>query len=152
MKTIGSDLKRLFGKEGATLFSEAVGFFNKGEFWESHEVFEDVWRMQKGDVKKLAQGFVQAAAAFSYVKLRRYESIIYLFDKSVEKLRAAVYLLPEVHVNRLVQAILTAKAEVQRLGESGLENFDPALYPQIEFSHRRSQRQTTVGTKRRRIQ
>lgn len=126
-------IEKLFGKESARFF-EAIELFNKGEFWESHEVFEDVWRMQEGEVKKLTQGFIQAAAGFSFIRLKRYESVIYLFDKSVEKLRLTAHLIPEVHVDRLVKAIGVSKVEVQRLGKEGLERFDPALYPRIELS------------------
>lgn len=124
--------RTLFGIKGKTLFTKGVDLFNAGKFWEAHETFEDLWRRQKGDVKRLVQGFVQSAAAFSYIERRRYESILYLFDKSVEKLAATSHLLPGVNIQHLVDSMKDAKEEVARLGETNLEKFDPSLYPSIK--------------------
>lgn len=121
----------IFGKEGAPLFLKGVKLFNEGKHWEAHELFEDVWRLQEGDAKKLAQGFVQMAAAFSYIRKKRFESIIYLFDKSSEKLIATMHLLPESNIPHLVDVMNRAKGEVQRLGEAKLDEFPPSLYPII---------------------
>lgn len=143
-----SDLQKSLGKEGSRLLLKAVALFNKGKFWESHEVFEDLWRSQEGELKKFAQALVQAAAAFSYIKLKRYQSILYLFDKSAEKLEVTQHLLPELEVGILIVALQRAKAEVERLGEAGLRNFDAVLYPRIEVSISRSHRKTSVRTER----
>lgn len=121
----------IFGKEGATLFLKGVKLFNAGKHWEAHEEFEDVWRLQEGEAKKLAQGFVQMAAAFSYIRKKRFESIIYLFDKSSEKLTATMHLLPESNIPHLVDAMAGARNEVHRLGEANLGEFPPSLYPII---------------------
>ncbi len=148
---ITSDLQRSIGEEESKLLLEAIALFNMGKFWESHEVFEDLWRSEQGELKKFAQGLVQAAAAFSYIKLRRYESILYLFDKSREKLQATIHLLPGLRMNLLIQAIGRAKAAVQRIGEGGLERFDPALFPRISFSGRSSRGRKSKGIKGKRI-
>ena len=126
-------IQRVFGKKISKQFLTAIDLFNKRLFWEAHEVFEDVWRLQEGDVKKLAQGFVQAAAAFSYIEKRRYESILYLFDKSIEKLSSTIDILPGVNINDLIEAMKKAKQEAQRHGESELEKFDSSLYPSIKI-------------------
>jgi len=127
-----------FGAKAGALFREGIRLFNRGQFWEAHETFEDVWRGQEGDAKKLAQGFVQAAAALSYIEKRRYRSVLYLFDKSVEKLSATSQLLPRVNIPQLIDAIKIGKAEIERLGEAGLDRFDSSLYPRIVVAPLRS--------------
>jgi hypothetical protein len=124
-------LSKIFGEEGTVLFLKGVELFNSGSHWEAHEVFEDVWRVQTGDAKKLAQGFVQLAAAFSYIKKQRYDSILYLFDKSAEKFAATPHLLPGATIPQLVDAIKVARAEVERMGAAGLDKFSQSLYPHI---------------------
>lgn len=129
-----SNLEKLFGTRGSSLFLKGVKLFNAGKHWEAHEVFEDVWRIQEGDAKRLAQGFVQMAAAFAYIKKRRLESIFYLFDKSSEKFTLTGHLLPQVNITELIDAMSAAKREVEQLGEEGLEKFQSSLYPRIIHS------------------
>jgi hypothetical protein len=129
-------LRSLFGEAAAGLFLEGVTLFNSGHHWEAHEVFEDLWRLQEGEKKKFAQAFVQMAAGFSYIKKQRYESILYLFDKSIEKFAATSHLLPHTNISQLVDAMRTAKEEVRRLGETGLGKFSSSLYPRIAIASR----------------
>lgn len=66
-------------------FREGVNLFNEGYHWEAHEAWEDVWRDQEGDAKTFVQGFVQMAAAYSFLKQGKAGSARYLFEKAVEK-------------------------------------------------------------------
>jgi uncharacterized protein len=43
-----------------------VELFNRGEFFEAHEVLEDVWRAAPTEQKKFLQGLVQLAVAFHH--------------------------------------------------------------------------------------
>ena len=43
-----------------------IDLFNRGEFFEAHEVLEDVWRAAPHDYKKFLQGIVQLAVAFHH--------------------------------------------------------------------------------------
>lgn len=137
----------LFGKREEKLFLEGIRLFNDRKFWEAHETFEDVWRAQKGDAKKLVQGFVQAAAALSYIAKRRYESILYLLDKSVEKLSAMKDFLPGLEISSLIDSLRRIKEEVRQIGEEGLGRFDPSGYPVIKSRRRpaRSKRRPTAS-------
>jgi uncharacterized protein len=43
-----------------------IELFNRGEFFEAHEVLEDVWRAAPVQQKKFLQGLVQLAVAFHH--------------------------------------------------------------------------------------
>ena len=43
-----------------------IELFNRGEFFEAHEVLEDVWRAAPVPQKKFLQGLVQLAVAFHH--------------------------------------------------------------------------------------
>ncbi len=150
MKGKGINLSTVFGKDGTILFLRAVKLFNEREFWKSHEVFEDLWRSKDGGPKKFAQALVQAAAAFSYIKLKRFQSTLYLFDKSIEKFETTQH-LPGFNVGSFIAALRQAKSEVERLGESGLQNFDESLYPRLTVLKARLRRKTTMRTKRTKV-
>ena len=43
-----------------------IDLFNRGEFFEAHEVLEDVWRAAPAGEKKFLQGLVQIAVAMHH--------------------------------------------------------------------------------------
>lgn len=47
-------------------FLRGVELFNRGEFFDAHEVLEDVWRAAPAHEKKFLQGVVQIAVAFHH--------------------------------------------------------------------------------------
>ena len=47
-------------------YRRGIGLFNAGEFYEAHEVWEDVWREADGLEKKFLQGLIQAAVALHH--------------------------------------------------------------------------------------
>jgi hypothetical protein len=47
-------------------YSHGIRLFNAREFYDAHEVWEDVWREATGVEKKFLQGLIQAAVAFHH--------------------------------------------------------------------------------------
>ncbi len=47
-------------------FLHGIGLFNRAEFFDAHEVLEDVWRAATGEEKKFLQGLIQVAVAFHH--------------------------------------------------------------------------------------
>src|SRR5512142_3143988 len=44
--------------------AEGCRRFDAGRYFEAHEVWEDAWRVEAGDVRQLLQGLIQVAAGF----------------------------------------------------------------------------------------
>ena len=44
--------------------NHGIELFNRGEFFDAHEVLEDVWRAAPEEEKKFLQGIIQVAVAF----------------------------------------------------------------------------------------
>lgn len=44
-------------------YLEGIEFFNACEYFESHEVWEDLWTEYRGEARKFYQGLIQAAVA-----------------------------------------------------------------------------------------
>jgi predicted metal-dependent hydrolase len=49
-----------------TLYVRGIEFFNSGEFYDAHEVLEDVWREERGPNKLFLQGLIQVAVALHH--------------------------------------------------------------------------------------
>lgn len=47
-------------------FQRGAALFNAGEFFDAHEVWEDVWRAAPAEEKKFLQGLIQVAVALHH--------------------------------------------------------------------------------------
>ena len=47
-------------------FRHGIAHFNREEFYDAHEVWEDVWRESSGPEKKFLQGLIQVAVSFHH--------------------------------------------------------------------------------------
>lgn len=56
------------GSEEEQLFLEGIALFNEGEFFEAHEIWEDVWRLAQGRRKMFFQGMIQLAVTLEHVR------------------------------------------------------------------------------------
>lgn len=65
----------------------AVALFNKGYYWETHEVLEDQWMDEYGSSRVFLQGFIQAAAALYHVVAQNPSGYLRLSRLSREKLQ-----------------------------------------------------------------
>ena len=54
--------------EEARLFHEGIALFNRHEWFESHETWEDAWRMVSGPRKLFYQGLIQCAVTVEHVR------------------------------------------------------------------------------------
>ena len=48
------------------LYARGVELFNSSEFYDAHEVLEDVWRAEQGPHKLFLQGLIQVAVALHH--------------------------------------------------------------------------------------
>ena len=62
-------------EERRRLFLHGIELFNGGRFYDSHEVWEDIWRSTTPEPKNLFQGLIQIAAALhQFLDLHRQEA------------------------------------------------------------------------------
>jgi len=48
------------------LYLKGVEYFNECEFFESHEVWEEIWQDEQGEDRRFYQGMIQAAVALHH--------------------------------------------------------------------------------------
>ncbi|MDQ2870408.1 MAG: DUF309 domain-containing protein [Acidobacteriota bacterium] len=69
------------------LISRGRELFNRGDFFEAHEVWEEAWLAETGSTRRMLQGLIQIAAAL--LKAGRSEhpgGCLRLLDAGIEKL------------------------------------------------------------------
>ena len=65
---------------------EGVSLFNGGEYWESHEAWEDIWREGNPTERLFYQGLIQVAAGFVKIQKVWHAPAVLNLQKGLSKL------------------------------------------------------------------
>lgn len=103
-----------------------VRLFNEGEFFEAHEVLEDVWRASAGEEKTFLQGLVQLAVAFHHYSTGNKIGTASVLARARRNLEG----YPAVYGGVDLGLLLTALQKWQEAFQDGLP---PGPFPQIQF-------------------
>lgn len=122
-----SDLER-------KLYLDGIELFNAHEFFEAHEVWEDLWHEASGVKRSFYQGMIQCAVALEHYRRSNPRGVISLFDSYRKHFRN----VPESFLGLDVKHFLAAMHETLRpvvdanpLPEKGQIDLDSARVPRI---------------------
>lgn len=110
-----------------------IELFNAREFYECHEVLEEIWLAEPGHIRTLYQGILQVGVAFYHHQRGNFRGATSLLETGITYLRAFVPSCMGVNVQRLVDDSIHAYAELQRLGRERMAELEPALIPRVEL-------------------
>lgn len=106
--------------------------FNERKFWHAHEAWENVWRRHTKENKVFFQAIIQLAAAYHLLlEKKRYGGMMRNFEKAERKLKLFPETFLRVDVVQLLDAIDSARKEIDAIGEQCLERFDVQRIPLI---------------------
>jgi uncharacterized protein len=101
-------------------YRRGIRLFNLGEFYDAHEVWEDVWRESSGMEKKFLQGLIQAAVALHHHSTGNLVGACSLMERGVGNLAGCPREFGGIRVGALMVALGEWRAAVVA-GESGAE-------------------------------
>jgi uncharacterized protein len=107
--------------------------FNAREFYECHEILEDIWLAEPGNIRTLYQGILQIGVAFYHLGRGNFRGATSLFETGIAYLRPFAPECMGVNVQKLIDDGIHAYAELQRLGKERIAEFDDALIPTISY-------------------
>jgi hypothetical protein len=67
-------------------YRRGLELFNEEEFWEAHEVWEDLWIREETDIKRFYQGLIQVASALHHLGHQNWSGMAKLLQDGVGKL------------------------------------------------------------------
>ncbi len=73
--------------EWTTELREGIRLFNEQEFFECHEVLEDAWRAEQGEMRDLYQGLIKVAVAFYHCQNMNFEGAIKVMKSGLPQLK-----------------------------------------------------------------
>jgi uncharacterized protein len=105
-------------------FERGLALFNAGQFFECHEVWEEVWKRSSGAEKLFYQGLIQAAVALLHAERGNMRGAASIWAKARQKLEP----LPSEHMG---VALGDFRASLERFFGLVIDRKLPAVLPQL---------------------
>ena len=106
---------------------EGLRLFNARRYFEAHEELEAAWRDEKGRIRELYQGILEAGVTYLHITRGNYPGAIKVYGRSMRWLRQWPATCRGVEVERLRNDLEAAIEEVRRLGEKRILEFNREL-------------------------
>ena len=112
---------------------EGLQLFNAEKYFEAHEALEDAWNAEKGQAKNLYRGILQIAVVYLHVTRRNYWGAIKVYERSLKWLKDIPDTCKGVDIGELKANAQQVMAEIQKLGEKRIAEFDRDLLQPITW-------------------
>ncbi len=106
---------------------EGIRLFNEGRYFEAHEELEAAWKEERGRVRQLYQGILEAAVTYLHIRRGNFAGALKVYGRSMRWLRQWPENCRGTDVGQLRRDLDAAITEMQRLGAARLGEFDQAL-------------------------
>ncbi|MEM7128161.1 MAG: DUF309 domain-containing protein [Chloroflexota bacterium] len=107
--------------------------FNRREFFEQHEHFENAWRREARPVRDLYQGILQIGVAFYQIERGNWDGAIKTFRRGLPKLRGLPPTCQGIQLAPFLEIAEQIHWDVTALGSSRLAEFDQNRFPKISL-------------------
>ena len=115
---------------------EGIKLFNAGEYFECHEVLEDIWRAEPDPVRALYQGILQIGVAFHHLRRNNWRGAVKLLDGGSDKVGRFLPRCMGVETAPLHASALTCLALLRDLDPEHVADFDWSLIPTIRLTRK----------------
>ena len=113
--------------------AKGIELFNRQEFYEAHEVWEEAWIDELSDDRLLLQGLIQVAAGFYKLQSGAPVGTVKLLEQGKRKLIPFVGRSHGVTLEPLLLEVDRWRAEAEGMLQANRRDYDPALLPKIEL-------------------
>jgi uncharacterized protein len=112
---------------------QGIEMYNSGEFYECHEVLEDIWRAEEDDVRFLYQGILQVGVAFHHLGNDNWRGAIGLLTRGIEKVSRYLPVCMGVNTGKLVGEAHACLDRLNELVPERAQQFDWTMVPRIDI-------------------
>lgn len=115
------------------LVINGLELFNRGEYFEAHEVLEAAWRAEPGPLRELYRGILQISVAYYHLLRGNYIGSVKMFMRS----RAWLDPFPDcccgIDLASFRQDYTRVEQQLKRLGPERIRHFDRGFLKRIHF-------------------
>jgi predicted metal-dependent hydrolase len=101
----------------ANLLIEGIELFNRQEFFECHEVLEDLWRQQSDPERQFTQGLIQVAVGYHHLLRGNHAGAVKLFKRGIGRLKEFLPVHNDVDLTNLLKTVETVLANLDQGGK-----------------------------------
>jgi hypothetical protein len=120
--------------EPPALLIDGIDLFNRGEYFESHEVIEQAWLAEKTPVRIMYQGILQIGVACHHIHNRNWRGAMKLFERGLPKTQRFAPDCMGIDLAQLIADSEAMRQELLRLGPDWQGEFNESLYPTIRVN------------------
>jgi predicted metal-dependent hydrolase len=113
------------------LARHGIDEFNRGEFFEQHELLEAAWLAETRPVREMHQGILQVGVAFLQIERNNWAGALKLLRRGLPRLRTLPPVCQGVDIAAFRAAAEAIHAEITALGPERLSEFDRRKLPRI---------------------
>ena len=110
---------------------KGVRLFNTGEYFECHEVLEELWLAERGPIRHLYQGVLQIGVALLHRQRGNFNGAVALLQSGLRHIAPFAPVCQQLDLARLSRECEILLAHLQQLGAESLAEFDEQLVPQV---------------------
>ncbi len=116
-------------------FSEGIKKFNNREFFDCHDILEDVWFEIRGSSRRFYQGLIHLAVGFYHILERgNPKGALSQLNKGLEKLNEYGPEFNGVELTHLLNKIKICIEDIEKMKPELKVSFNRDLIPLIEFN------------------
>lgn len=113
---------------------EGLQLFNEKKFFEAHEALEAAWIAEKGAIRDLYKGILQAGVTYLHIQRGNYDGAVKVHRRSMRWIKDWPDVCRGIHVGHLRNDLGSAMKEVVRLGKERINEFDASLIKTIKWN------------------
>ena len=120
------------------LYLDGIQLFNEHEFFEAHEVWEDIWHMAYGLKHDFYQGMIQCAVALEHYRRSNPRGVFSLYHSYQTKFRNVPDRFMGLDVKKFLhdmENVLRPVVSASPLREKGAIDLDFSLTPKIKLDY-----------------
>lgn len=112
---------------------QALETFNRGQYFEAHELLELAWNDTTTPLRTLYQGILQIGVGFHHIQHQNWRGAMKVLERGIPKAAHFQPTCQGIDVAALVQAAQAVRAEIADLGPENLDAFDLHSFPKIQY-------------------
>src|SRR5690606_5454817 len=116
------------------LAQEGIRKFNAGEYYEQHDLFEEQWMAIETPGRDLYRAVLQVGVAYFQIQRGNYRGALKMLQRSVQWLVTLPDTCQGINIKKLREDSFRVRAELERLGEERISEFDMSLIKDVEYT------------------
>jgi hypothetical protein len=110
---------------------QGILLFNEGRYFAAHEELEIAWRQERGRIRQLYQGILEAGVAYLHLQRRNLAGAQKVFTRSMRWLREWPEVCRGTDIGQLRRDLEAILAEASRLGPDRLDEINRSFFKPI---------------------